>query len=205
VPASCALDVGELDHAGVIDEDVLRPDVAVQHAGRMRGGERVAQLHPDLDDPLGRKPPGACQQDRQVLAFHQFHRTEHRAVDFAHVEHAADGRMSDLPRQPHFHENPLAVFACGGPDDLHRHRGLQYQILGLPHLTGIAPSQPGDDAEPAGEELPRNEACRRRGLLARSAARGRAGARRWSQRSGRQHSRRQPLVFRVFSEHWCRS
>jgi hypothetical protein len=127
-------EIGDSDQAVFVDEDVLRPDIAMQDALRMPGGQRVAQLHADIEDLFLGEAPDTAQQNRQVIAFDKLHRAERLAVDFTHVEDAANGRMRDLPRQPHFGEDPLAVLrSCA--DDLQRHRRLQHQVFGLPHLA----------------------------------------------------------------------
>ena len=127
--------IGDPDLAVLVDEDVLGADIAVKHALGVARGKRVAQLNPDLEDLLGGKATDAAQQDRQVIALHQFHGAERLAVGLTHVEDAADGRMRDLPRQAHLGQNPLALLRGGEPDDLERHRRLQHEVFRLPHFA----------------------------------------------------------------------
>ncbi len=65
----------------------------------------AAQLAGDVDDLLRRQAADALEQRRQILPAHQLHREEHFAVGLADVEHAADRRMRDLAREPHFVED----------------------------------------------------------------------------------------------------
>jgi hypothetical protein len=50
-------EVGEPDHAEPVDQDVRRLDVAVQHAGGVRRGERVGQPDADVAHLPGRHRP----------------------------------------------------------------------------------------------------------------------------------------------------
>ncbi len=87
-------EVGELDLAGVGDEDVGRGDVAVNEleiGERVRIGQAAAQLLDDVDRDVDRERDlllGAAVPHRaQIAALDEVHREEQLAVDLAGVEH----------------------------------------------------------------------------------------------------------------------
>ena len=102
-------EVGDPDPSVLIDQDVGRLQVAMQHALRVRRRQPGAQLAGDLEHPLGRQTARALEQRGEILSLHELHREEDRLAGFADVEDPAHRRVGDLPREPHFLEDAAAV------------------------------------------------------------------------------------------------
>ena len=139
-------EVGDDRAAMVVDQDVGRLQVAVQHALGVGGGEAGAQLACDLEHTFRGETAHAAQQRRQVLAVHQFHGKEHDAGVFADVEHAADRRVRNLPGQADLVEDLRACGGTGRPDEFQRNRGLEHEVVGAPHVAHAAAPQPRNHA-----------------------------------------------------------
>jgi hypothetical protein len=137
----------------VVDEDVGWLQVAVQHTLGVCGRQTGTQLEPDFDNLLRRHAADAAQQRREVLALDELHREEDDAVPFAHTEHAAHGRVGDLPGQPHLAEDPFARGGTRGLDDFQRDFGVEHQILCAPDITHAAGAEPFDHPVTAREYL----------------------------------------------------
>ena len=96
-----------------------------------------------------------AEQCGEILALDELHREEDLAVGLADVEHAADGRVGNLPCEPHFLEDPLALGISGRIDELQRDRRVEDQVVGAPDLAHPAAPDARDHAVTAGEhELP---------------------------------------------------
>ena len=102
-------EVGDADPAVLIDQDVRRLQVAMQHALRVRRRQPGTQLVGDFEHAFGCQAAGALEQGREVLALHELHREEDRLARFADIEDPAHGRMRDLPREPHLLKDAAAV------------------------------------------------------------------------------------------------
>ena len=80
-----------------------------------------------------RQPADAAQQRRQILAVDVLHREEELAVELADVVDAADVRVRDLPRRPHFVvelREPHGIAA--------RDRGRNFSATGWPSRRSSA-------------------------------------------------------------------
>ena len=137
----------------VVDQDVRRLEIAMQHALRVRRSQARAQLPPDVDDLLRRQPAHAPKQRREILAPDQLHREEDHALGLADVEDPADGRVRDLTREPHFVEDPLARGRTGRLDDFQCDRGFEDEVVGAPDIAHAAAADALDHAIPACEYL----------------------------------------------------
>ena len=71
-------------------------------AALVRGGEAGADLPRDLERAVLGETADAAQQRREILAVDVLHREERVPVDLVDVVDAADVRVRDLPRHPHF-------------------------------------------------------------------------------------------------------
>jgi hypothetical protein len=161
-------EVGDPDHALVVDEHVGRLEIAMQDALPVRRRQAAAQLAGDVDHLLGRQPADPADQRRQVLSFHELHRVEDAELRLADVEDAAHGRVGDLSRQADFVQQPLAPFRDRRVDQLQRHRRVEHQIVGAPHIAHAATADARDHPVAAGEELAGLEdVAPRLGLVAR--------------------------------------
>ena len=130
------------------------------HAALVRGGQAGADLARHLERALHREPPDPPQQRRQVLAVHVLHRQEGVAVDFVDVVDAADVRMRDLPRHPHFvvelHQ-PRRIAIELRRQELQRDRLRQLQVVGAIDLAHAAAPEPSDDPVAAAEQRARGK------------------------------------------------
>ena len=75
------------------DHDVLRLQVAMDHAPVMRGGEAGADLARGVERLVGGQSADAREQRGEVFAIHVLHRDEGHPFDLADVVNAADVRM----------------------------------------------------------------------------------------------------------------
>ena len=81
----------------------------------VRRGETGAELARNLHRLVLRQSADAPQERREILAVDVFHREEVVAVDVAHVVHAADVRVRDLPRDFHLGHEPRNFSATACP------------------------------------------------------------------------------------------
>ena len=91
----------------------------------------------------------AAEQRREILAVDVFHRQERVALEFADVVHAADVRMRDLPRHPHFGvelRQARGIAIDGLRQELQRDGLAELQIVGAVDLAHPALAEPPDDA-----------------------------------------------------------
>jgi hypothetical protein len=105
-----------------------------------------------------------------------FHREERRAFDFADVVNAADIRVRDLPREPHFVAEPLKRASVGDEArgrKLERHVLTENQVVGAVDIARAAFPEADGDAVPLREYRPRCESFR---FESRGARDGRCGA-----------------------------
>ena len=129
----------------------------MKNAVGVRHRQAAAQLPADIGDFLRWQPADAPQKRGQVLALDELHRIEDAAGGFPDIEHAAHGRMRNLPRQPDFVEDALAAFRGRRVNQLQRDRGQQDQVIGLPDVAHAAPSDSRDHPVAAREHLARRE------------------------------------------------
>ena len=178
------------------DEDVLRLHVAVDHAARVRRGERLAHLAPDLrGEP---RLEGALAPDvvGELLALEVLADEVRRAVgEMMHVEDVDDVRMLDRARDRRLAEEPrghLRVLGELGVERLHREAALlEAEVTRLVDAPHAALADRPDDLVRVAEEradprigsglvvaherrrIPRtDEKVRRIALVARGAATG---------------------------------
>lgn len=85
-------EVGEDDPAVVADHDVVRLDVPVQHAHRVRGDQRLRDRQRDLRRLLGRQY-ALVHQVGQIPAFDQLHDDQRPSGISNHVEDVDHGRV----------------------------------------------------------------------------------------------------------------
>src|SRR6185437_15330120 len=114
--------VHDPDLAPVIEHDVRRLKIAVQHAMLVGGGNAGAKLARDLDGFVLRKTADLAQQRRQVLAGDVLHADEGHTVGFANIKDAANVRMGDVAGDAH-----LAMEASQRRSVLYQSFGKQFQ------------------------------------------------------------------------------
>ena len=174
-PGNGDAEVGNPHLSAVVDQNVRRLEVAVQHAACVRGGQPAGQLAGDVHDLLGWHAADAAKQRGEVFAGDELHRVEHdAALGLADVEHPADRGMRDLPRQANLVEQPRPRVWTGRVDHLQRHRHLQDQIVGAPDVAHAAAPDARDHPVPSADDLARLEPVGR--LYQRAHARGQAPA-----------------------------
>ena len=155
-------EVGDAHLAGAVDHHVGRLEVAMDHAAFVRGGEAGAHLPRDLERAIFREPSDAAQQRAEILAVHVLHRQEGVSVDLVDVVHAADVRVRDLARHPHFGvqlRQPRRVAIDVGRQELQRDRLTELEIVRAEHFAHPAAAQPSDDAIAAAEDGAGREAA----------------------------------------------
>ena len=89
-------EVGDLGGALLVDEDVLRLDVAVDDAARVRGAERAGDLDRVGDRLVDRQAPHAADPLLERLALDVLEDDVGPAVLLARVDHADDVRVVEL-------------------------------------------------------------------------------------------------------------
>ena len=151
-------EVGDADAAVVVDQDVGRLEVAVQHALRVRGREAGAQLAGDFErpSPTAAGPTRRSSAARSSPCTSSIEKNTMPSV-FADVEHAADRGMRDLPREPDLVEDRAARRRAGATDQLQRDRRLEHQIVGAPDVAHAAAAEARDHPVAAGEHVARVE------------------------------------------------
>ena len=149
-------EVEQLRVAARRDEDVRRLDVAVDDARRMRGVERIGDLHADVDDGSDRKR-SAREPFVQREAAEQFHYEIRASVGFgglADVVNRADIRMIEPRRGAGFALEAGQMFFRGGQrggEQLERDVPVKRQIVCLVDLAHAAGADRSDDLESTGD------------------------------------------------------
>ena len=151
------------DHfAALVHHDVLRLQVAMDHAAVVRRGEPGAQLARRFEGLVGGQAADAQQQVGQVFAVHVFHGDERHAFDFADVVDAADVGVGDLAGHAHFAVEPFQQTRVGRGFDgqeFERHRLAQHQVGGAIDLAHAAAAEQSDDAVAAAQQSAGDEAA----------------------------------------------
>jgi hypothetical protein len=135
--------VENLHPAIAIDHHILRLQVAMADADRVRGGDPVGQLDRDIEQLANRHGP-ALDAGSQQFAVDQFADEEHHAVFFADVEHGNDIGMvqrrhgSGLAFEPGTAFGTLRNVAV---KDFQSDIAAQSWIAGAVHLAHTAGSQ----------------------------------------------------------------
>ncbi len=133
---------GEVD-ARAGDPEVVRLEVAVDDARRVRGAEPVEELAEEPHRALGGEPPLSREPLAERLALEQLHHDEGAAVAvLAEVEDLDDVRRPEPHRDAGLAPEPLAL--GGAPphlrvEQLHRRRPADLDVLGAvdrPHAPG---------------------------------------------------------------------
>src|SRR4051812_38274695 len=121
----------------------------------MRGRDACAQILTDGDDLFHWKASNATQESREILAVDKLHRKEDLTLGLSDVKDAAHGGVGNLTREARLVDDALPPFFGIFMNQLQRHRGLQYEVLRLPHFGHPPLANPRDDAVAAGEQVAR--------------------------------------------------
>ena len=130
-------EVGDLHAAAVVEQDVLRLDVAVHHADAVRGGQAVQRLGQDAQRLAHREGALRVHLMTQVHAVDVLHDQIVQPVVLAGVVHLHDVGVGDgrggLGLAPEPFDELLAVGALRqlGMHDLDGHRAIQPLVRGL--------------------------------------------------------------------------
>ena len=152
------------------EHDVAALEVAVDHAGVVRGGERRGHLLDQRQRVRRPHPAGALEALGERLAGEQLHREEREVlvvedvVDPAHVRVRHRAREVDLPQEP-VHRPRIARDLR--PDRLERDPLVEDLVLGLVDLAHAAARDEAHDAESSREDLVDRDARAARGPAAR--------------------------------------
>ena len=135
----------EVGHQGVTagQEDVLRLDIAMDHAVFVRVLQRVADLGRDADGVVDREWSVATEPLPQRLSFHVFHYIEQQPVCLVGLEQWHDMGMRELRGQQDFPLEPVApeVGARSGRQQLDRDAAPELHVGAQVHRRHTAPAQ----------------------------------------------------------------
>jgi hypothetical protein len=146
------------------EQNVLRLDVAVDHAGLVRHRQRLGDLAQEPYRVGHRQFARACEAVAERLPLHVGHHVIEEAVGVARVEQAEDVRMLQPRRHGDLPSETLGTEGRGqlGAQHLHRDHALVLEILGQVHRGHATLPQLPLDAVAVGqacpEELDRHEA-----------------------------------------------
>ena len=147
-------------------DDVAALEVPVQHPGAMRGVEAFGELLRHRQRGLqveGAEPRDAIAQGLPGEEFHaqemgrRHHAVQRRVAMLEQVVNATDVQVRNLPRGPHFAPEALEQRTVAielGPQQLHRHRLVELQVVGLEHLAVRPGAQKALDPKPLRVDLP---------------------------------------------------
>ena len=141
-------EVQDLGLLALGDEDVGRLDVAVQDAARVRGVERVGNLHgqPQQQADLER---ASVDLARQRAALEQLHRDERAALVLVHLVDGADVGMVQRRGRARLAQEALGrlrIVRAVLRQELQRHAAGQLDVLGQIHDAHAAGAERVEDA-----------------------------------------------------------
>ena len=128
---ACDPEVRHLDVALGVDQDVLRLDVAVDEAVRMRERERVGARGRELERATHRQRPGPADELLQVLAGDVLEDDVLAAGVLATVDHGDDVRVRQLRDRPRLAPEPLDGLVVAGVvrvQQLERHVAVEQAV-----------------------------------------------------------------------------
>jgi hypothetical protein len=141
-------EVGDLDPAGAVEQNVAGLHVAVHHAVTMGERERAGDVGPDVGRPLGEERALAADDVAQRAAFDVLHHDEVGAGLLAGVVHRHDVGMVQSGGRPGFTPEALDERAVGrelGEEHLERDAAIEQLVVGDVDLGHSASRQVLDD------------------------------------------------------------
>jgi hypothetical protein len=145
--------------AALVEHDVLRFEVAVDHALVMRGSESGTDFSRCFEGFVGGEASDALEEASEILTVDILHRDERLAVHFADVVDAADIRVGDLAGDPHFGVEAFeySLGDSGFGEEFEGDWLREGEIGGAVDLSHSSAAEESDDAvaaidEGAGEE-----------------------------------------------------
>ena len=120
------------DRVAVLDEDVLRFDVAVDDIAFVRRVERVGHFARELHGIVNRQLLLAIQEIAQRLALHVGHHIIKETVLLPRIEQRQDVRVVELCGNRDFAEEAFGADRGGefGAQDFHRYLAVVLEVLG---------------------------------------------------------------------------
>jgi hypothetical protein len=116
----------------VLEQDILRLDVAVDHALRVGVGQRLRRFAGDPDGLVDGKLLLAVEPGAERLALHERHDVVQEPVGLARVVEAEDVGVLEVGREPDLPEEPVGADRSGqlGPQGLDGDLSAVAQVLG---------------------------------------------------------------------------
>ncbi len=140
-------------------EDVLRFDVAVHHAVRVRVGERVGDFAGDLNRVLDRQLALPHHARPQRFPIHERHHAVQQFVCLAGVMHGEDVRVGERGGDVDLAEETLAAYRAGDRVDEH----LDRHAAVVPHVVREIDRGHPTAADLAIDRVPAGERARQPG------------------------------------------
>ena len=134
-------EVGDLRLALVVDDHVLRLDVAVDDPAPVRVAERLQDLLGEVDRDVRRQRAALAHELLQRAPVDQLHRDVGRPVPLGAVEDADDVRVREPRRGLRLAPEALAELRVLGEapaQQLQRHAAAEHLVLGAPDLGHAA-------------------------------------------------------------------
>jgi hypothetical protein len=130
-------EIGQLGHARAGQHDVVRFDVAMNHAAGMRIRESAERMS-DVAESIGGPHSHRSQRCGKAHAIHEFHYQRDAVLHAQRGSHGHDVRMIETGQNPDFAQESLGkTFSAfqTGQDDLHRLHAVGEQIAHAEHLA----------------------------------------------------------------------
>ena len=169
-------EVGDADAAVLVDQDVGRLQVAMEHALGVRGGSPAQSCRAISTTRPGASRP-ACRSSaaRSSPSTSSIEKNTSSSASPTSNTRTTAGCVIWRARRTSLQE-ALAPGLAGGPNQLQGDRRLEHQVVGPPHVAHAAAAEARDHPVPHAEDEPRRERALVGGLgLRRRAGAGSAG------------------------------
>jgi len=144
-------------------DDVRGLQVAVNHAGVVRGGQSLGELGRESHELFTAQERGPPEPSIQRFAFDELHAESEAALDFHQVVNADHAGMGNGPSGSELTPKPVeAGWSDDAREKLDRDDGVGFPIVRAEHRSLAAPTDNPQKFVPAADELPHRRFRRRR-------------------------------------------